>query len=75
MKIIKYTADDGKVLYDVQGLTPNAYAAIVSAIQTLSDDNSKGVLSSNADGLLRKFNEFERANVDAAIKRTQEGKL
>lgn len=74
MKITKYTADDGKILYDVQGLTPNGYAAIVSAIKQLSE-NGKGVLSCNADGLLRKFETFEAANVAEAIKKDEEGKL
>ena len=74
MKITKYTADDGKILYDVQGLTPNGYAAIVSAIKQLSE-NGKGVLSCNADGLLRKFETFEAANVAEAIKKDAEGKL
>ena len=59
MKIVEYTNDDGKVLFDVQGLTPNGYAAIVAAIKTLSADNSNK-LSTNADALARKFDAFER---------------
>lgn len=56
----------GGVRYDITGLTPNGYAAIVAALEAYADDkNSNGVLSCNADGLLRTITTFERANVDA----------
>ena len=58
--------DPDKVLYDITGLTPNGYAAVVAALEAYADDqNSNGVLSCNADGLLMKMKRFERANVDA----------
>lgn len=75
MKIHKYTDDDGKVKFDLQGISEYAFAAIVEAMRELSNDNSKGVLSSNADGFLRVVDTFERANVDDAILRATEGKL
>lgn len=67
--------DPDKVLYDITGLTPNGYAAVVAALEAYADDkNSNGVLSCNADGLIRSINKFERANVDAVKTETAKRK-
>lgn len=69
MNIKKYFSetDADKVLYDLQGLTPRTFAAVVAGLELISQDN-KHDLSTNADAVLMKLRKYEDANVNAIKK-------